>query len=325
MAMRKPPESLDLQAIADDIAARMAGQSVRGKVADYIPELAKADLNKFGLAIAPLDGDVVVAGDADETFSIQSISKVFSLTLALKRIGATLWQRVGREPSGDPFNSIVQLEYERGVPRNPFINAGAIVVADVLLEGRKPDEAVDEILALCRRLAEDDAIVIDDAVVKSETQTGARNRALAQFILSEGNLKGEVTDVLSVYFRHCSIAMSCRQLAMAGRYLVASWNLDQDAEEVLSPERVRRVCALMMTCGSYDASGEFAFRVGIPAKSGVGGGVLGLVPGVASVAAWCPGLDEKGNSLLATAAFEELVRATGWSVFGLLVAPSSTI
>jgi len=316
MTKRKPSETPDLQGIAARIADRMRGESNRGRVADYIPELAKADLDKFGLAIAPLDGDVVVAGAADELFSIQSISKVFSLTLALKREGATLWQRVGREPSGDPFNSIVQLEYEKGVPRNPFINAGAIVVADILMEGRKPDVVVDEILALCRRLAEDDTIAVDDAVAKSETRTGARNRALAQFMAAEGNLRGEVEEVLSVYFRHCSIAMSCRQLAMAGRYLAASGHLEPNADEMLSPERARRVCALMMTCGSYDASGEFAFRVGIPAKSGVGGGILGLVPGIASVVAWCPGLDAKGNSLLATQAFEELVRATGWSVFG---------
>jgi glutaminase len=305
----------ELWAIADKIAARMANESDRGKVADYIPELAKVDLNRFAVAIALIEGETITAGDADVPFSIQSISKIFSLTLALERIGAALWARVGREPSGDPFNSIVQLEYERGVPRNPFINPGAIVVADVLLEGREPTEAVAEILSLCRRLS-GATVEIDEAVAASETRTGERNRALAHFMAAEGNLRGPVEQVLEVYFHQCSIAMSCRQLAAAGRYLCAAGQAVGGEDATVTPERARRINALMMTCGLYDASGEFAFRIGIPAKSGVGGGILGVVPGVASIAAWCPGLDENGNSLLAVRAFEELVRATGWSVFG---------
>lgn len=315
---RKRP---DLQSIADEIAGRMAGETERGTVADYIPELAKADLNRFGIAIAPIEGAPVVAGDADVPFSIQSISKVFSLTLALERIGTTLWSRVGREPSGDPFNSIVQLEYEHGIPRNPFINPGAIVVADVILEGREPAEAIEEILGLCRRLSDDDGVAIDESVAASERRTGARNRALAHFMAAEGNLNGRVEDVLEVYFNQCSVAMSCRQLATAGRYLCAAGQAVGGEDRTVTPERARRINALMMTCGLYDASGEFAFRVGIPAKSGVGGGILGIVPGVASVAAWCPGLDKHGSSRLAMRAFEDLVRATGWSVFGPLTPP----
>ncbi len=316
--MSKRSKKPDLKAIVADIGARMAGELERGKVADYIPELAKANLNHFGIAVVPLGEAPVVAGDADLPFSIQSISKVFSLTLALERAGATLWQRVGREPSGDPFNSIVQLEHEHGVPRNAFINPGAIVVADVILEGRDPATAIAEILALCRRLADDETISIDADVAASEARTGARNRALAHFIAAEGNLRNPVENVLEVYFNHCALEMTCRQLAMAGRYLASSGYIDGDEDPVVTPERARRINALMVTCGQYDASGEFAYRVGIPAKSGVGGGILGIVPGVASIAAWCPGLDEKGNSLLATRAFEELARATGWSVFGRL-------
>jgi glutaminase len=308
----------DLKAVVDDIAGRMAGESQRGKVADYIPELAKANLNNFGIAVVPIGGDPVVAGDADLPFSIQSISKVFTLTLALERAGATLWRRVGREPSGDPFNSIVQLEHEHGVPRNPFITPGAIVVADVILDGRDPEAAIADIMALCRRLADDETICIDADVAASEIRTGARNRALAHFMAAEGNLTNPVEQVLAVYFNHCAIEMSCRQLAMAGRYLAASGVVDCDHDPAVTPDRARRINALMVTCGQYDASGEFAFRVGIPGKSGVGGGILGIVPSVASIAAWCPGLDEKGNSLLATHAFEELARATGWSVFGRL-------
>ncbi|WP_282152674.1 glutaminase [Ruegeria atlantica] len=309
-------ETGELQVILDDIADRVAGMSDRGKVAQYIPELASVDLNQFGIAVAPIDGAPVSAGNADTLFSIQSISKVFSLTEALQHVGATLWQRVGREPSGDPFNSIVQLEHERGIPRNPFINPGAIVVADVLLEDRSSDEAVNDVLNLCRTLAEDASIQVDKAVADSEMRTGSRNRALAHFMKAEGNLKAPVEDVLSLYFRQCSIAMSCRQLAVAGRYLAAAGQNPADGSTVLSAQRARRVTALMMMCGSYDASGEFAFRVGLPAKSGVGGGILCIVPGVAAVTAWSPGLDAKGNSHLASIAFQELVRATGWSVFG---------
>ncbi|WP_282118904.1 glutaminase [Ruegeria atlantica] len=309
-------ETGELQVILDDIADRVAGMSERGKVAQYIPELASVDLNQFGIAVAPIDGAPVSAGNANTLFSIQSISKVFSLTEALQHVGATLWQRVGREPSGDPFNSIVQLEHERGIPRNPFINPGAIVVADVLLEDRSSDEAVNDVLNLCRTLAEDASIQVDKAVADSEMRTGSRNRALAHFMKAEGNLKAPVEDVLSLYFRQCSIAMSCRQLAVAGRYLAAAGQNPADASTVLSAQRARRVTALMMMCGSYDASGEFAFRVGLPAKSGVGGGILCIVPGIAAVTAWSPGLDAKGNSHLASIAFQELVRATGWSVFG---------
>lgn len=306
----------DLQKALDGIVERMEGIAERGRVAAYIPELADVDLNQFGLAVAMLDGRNFAAGNAEVPFSIQSISKVFTLTLALRKVGATLWSRVGREPSGDPFNSIVQLEYDRGVPRNPFINPGAIVVSDVLLENRDATTTIDEIVGFCRELAGDGSVGIDEDVAASELRTGAKNRALAYFMAAEGNLKAPVEDVLSVYFNHCSIAMSCRQLARAGLFLAGGGLMPGSEERVISDERARRVTALMMTCGSYDASGEFAFRVGLPAKSGVGGGILGIVPGVAAITAWCPGLDAKGNSLLATAAFEDLVHQTGWSVFG---------
>jgi glutaminase len=307
------------QAIAERIALRMKGETRRGKVADYIPELSGVSLDHFGIAIVPIKtGRAAVAGDADVRFSIQSVSKVFALTLALEKVGASLWKRVGREPSGNPFNSIVQLEHERGIPRNPFINPGAIVMADVILDGRDPDAAIGDILGLCRRLADDDSIVVDQDVAASETRTGSRNRALAYFMAAEKNIRGDVEAVLKTYFHQCSIAMSCRQLAIAGHYLAAAGYPDGRTDRTVTAERARRINSLMVTCGLYDASGEFAFRIGIPAKSGVGGGILGIVPGIASVVAWCPGLDGRGNSLLAQKALEELVRATGWSVFGPL-------
>jgi glutaminase len=317
MATRKL-DATGLQAIVDAIARRMAGETERGEQADYIPELADVDINQFGIAVVPARGEAVVAGEADTRFSIQSISKVFALTLALEKTGVNLWQRVGREPSGDPFNSIVQLEVERGIPRNPLINAGAIVVADVILDGRAPGDAIGEIVGLCQRLADDKTVSVDLDVAKSEDRTGFRNRALGNFMRAEGNIEGSVEKVLDVYFNQCTIAMSCRQLAMAGRYLACSGHIDGQDDAVVTPDRARRINALMVTCGQYDASGEFAFRVGIPSKSGVGGGMLAVVPGVASIATWCPGLDKQGNSVLAGDALEELARATGWSVFGCL-------
>lgn len=305
-----------LQGTLDSIVVQMTGETARGRVAEYIPELANIPINQFGIAIVPVGGEPIVAGDADVPFSIQSISKVFTLTLALETYGSTIWQRVGREPSGDPFNSIVQLERERGVPRNPFINAGAIVIADALVEGRSPQEAIEEILEFCRCLASDPSIKIDEDVAESEQRSGFRNIALASFMRAEGNIRSPVGYPVDVYFHHCSIAMTCRQLAVAGRYLAAAGDVHGARSLRVSSQCVRRINALMLTCGHYDASGEFAFRVGIPGKSGVGGGILSVVPGVASIAAWSPGLDDKGNSVLASLALEQVVEATGWSVFG---------
>ncbi|MEM9199780.1 MAG: glutaminase [Pseudomonadota bacterium] len=311
-----------LQPLLDEIAREMAGCAERGQPAGYIPELAGIDPAQFAIAVAPIDGPVCVAGDADTAFSLQSITKVFTLALALERVGAALWARVGREPSGNRFNSVVQLEYERGIPRNPFINAGAIVLADALLEGRRPAAVLAQILEFVRDLAGPaapggaGAIGIDQRVASSEAATGHRNRALASFMRAEGNLRCEVEDVLAVYTGHCAIAMTVRQLALAGRFL-AEGGLVRGTRRVPA-DRARRINALMLTCGHYDASGEFAFRVGIPGKSGVGGGILAAVPGRASIAVWSPGLGAKGNSLLAGRALERLADAMGWSVFGAM-------
>jgi hypothetical protein len=203
----------DLHAIVRDIAARYASAGERGKVASYIPQLAHVDPGRFGITLITADGEEIAGGDADMPFSIQSVSKVFALTLALGRDGEALWRRVGREPSGDPFNSIVQLEHERGVPRNPFINAGAIAVTDVLLSRHSPAEAIGQMLRFLRQVCEDDEIMIDAAVARSETETGFRNVALANFMRAYGNLENRPELTLGVYFHNCAIAMSCRQLA----------------------------------------------------------------------------------------------------------------
>ncbi|WP_336970646.1 glutaminase [Sphingobium aromaticiconvertens] len=296
------------------IVAHIATIEDRGTVASYIPELAKVEADRFGMAIVTADGETFIGGDADASFSIQSVSKVFALTLALGKIGDQLWERVGREPSGNAFNSIVQLEQERGIPRNPFINAGAIVVADVNLGGHQPRVAIGEMLRFLHYLAGDDAIAINEAVAASETSTGFRNLALANYMRAFDNVRHPVDLVLGTYFHQCAIEMSCRQLALAGRYLMLDGR-HPDGGRVVSAARARRINALMLTCGHYDASGDFAFRVGIPGKSGVGGGILAIVPGRASIAVWSPGLNENGNSKLGTVALEELARHTGWSVF----------
>jgi glutaminase len=305
-----------LSEVVGEIAARMVKRTDRGEVATYIPELACVHPQQFGIAVADLDGNMVAAGDSDVPFSIQSISKVFTLTLALGKSGDRLWSKVGREPSGSPFNSIVQLENERGCPRNPFINAGAIAVTDTILSGHEPREALGEILRFVRMIADDPKIAIDDKVAASEQRTGFRNRALANYMKSFGVLENPVDFALGVYFHHCAIAMTCRQLAFAGRFLANSGRDPATGCSIVQKERARRINALMLTCGHYDGSGEFAYRVGLPGKSGVGGGILVVAPGKASIAVWSPGLDKAGNSHLGRIALEELTRKMNWSIFG---------
>jgi glutaminase len=305
----------ELEAVVNGIADAMRKRSDRGEVATYIPELAGVDAGAFGIAVADDGGRVAAAGDCDQPFSIQSISKVFTLTLALGQAGDRLWTKVGREPSGSPFNSIVQLERERGVPRNPFINAGAIVVTDSILSGHQPRETLGEILRFLRFLADDASISIDKAVAESEKRTGHRNFALGHYMKSFGVLENPVDFTLGVYFHHCAIAMSCRQLALAGRFLAYGGRNPATGHRVVQAERARRINAIMLTCGHYDASGEFAYRVGLPGKSGVGGGILAIAPGRGSIAVWSPGLDAAGNSHLGRIALEMLAQRMGWSVF----------
>ena len=306
----------DLESIVKEIAEEMRQRPDRGTVATYIPELAGVDPGHFGLAVIDAEGRVAVGGDADVRFSIQSISKVFTLTLALGMAGDRLWRRVGREPSGSAFNSIVQLEYEKGVPRNPFINAGAIAVTDLILSGHQPREALGEILRFMRFVADDPSITMDEKVAASEQVTGFRNFALANYMKAFGVLTNPVGLTLGVYFHQCAIAMSCRQLAMAARFLAHQGRNPSTGMSVVSAERARRINALMLTCGHYDGSGEFAYLVGLPGKSGVGGGILAIAPGHGAIAVWSPGLDASVNSHLGRIALERLTKRMGWSVFG---------
>jgi glutaminase len=298
-----------------EVLAAAAPRRAEGRVATYIPALAKVDPNKLGIAVADEEGRVWGAGDCDEAFSIQSISKVFTLALALDRVGASLWDKVGREPSGSAFNSVVQLESERGKPRNPLINPGAMVVTDQLIGDRDADAAIGDLLALLRSQARDESVGVDEEVARSEARTGARNRSLAWFMKSFGVLANNVDEVLDAYFRQCAVAMSCRQLARAGLFLAFDGRDPESGEEVTAWHRARRINSVMMLCGHYDNSGEFAFRVGLPGKSGVGGGILAIAPGHGSIAAWSPGLNAAGTSAAGAAALEALVDRTGWSVF----------
>jgi glutaminase len=302
----------DLPTLLQAIAAEVQPLLGQGEVASYIPALAGVPKRQFGIAVATVDGDCAGAGDCDTRFSIQSISKLFALALALQREGDALWRRVAREPSGTPFNSLVLLERERGIPRNPFVNAGALVVVDVLC-GRylQPARAV---LEFVHRLLGETGVGVDADVAQSERAHSDRNAAIAHFMRSFGNLHGEVGAILDAYCAQCAIAMSCRELARAALFLAADGSQPGRAA-VLDALDARRINALMLTCGAYDAAGDFAFRIGLPTKTGVGGGVLAIVPGKLSACAWAPGLDANGNSIAAAAAVERFAATTGASIF----------
>ena len=303
----------DYQRILDAIRDELRPVLAQGEVADYIPRLASVPRDKFGMAVVTLDGQLYRTGDADEAFSIQSISKVYTLTLALQAVGEQLWQRVGREPSGSAFNSLVQLEVEHGVPRNPFINAGALVVADVVLGSCADARA--ELLAAVRGCAANPALRDDPEVAASEKSHGYRNAALANFIRSFDNLEQPIEAVLDFYFYQCSLAMSCTDLARGFLFLANQGRCPWSGKALLSPDLAKRINALMLTCGTYDAAGDFAYHVGMPAKSGVGGGIVGVIPGKLPVPVWSPALNAKGNSLAGSLALERFTSLTGLSIF----------
>ncbi|GBR29355.1 glutaminase [Gluconobacter kondonii] len=305
-----------LASIIVSIAEEMRTASERGAVANYIPPLARVDLNRFGMAVVGMDGETHTVGDAAVPFSVQSVSKVFSLSMALNAMGEELWGRVRQEPSGSAFNSIIQLENEHGIPRNPFINAGAIVIADILVSRYGRENARTRLLDFLRPLVDDPASIdIDTDVARQERETGFRNMALANYMRTFGNIRNVVEDTLDFYFHQCALTMNCQQLAQVGTYLMTGGLNPLTGERVMSERNAQTILALMMMCGHYDGSGAFAIRVGLPGKSGVGGGILAIAPGVASIAVWSPGLNAQGNSLLGTRALERLVQHTGWSVF----------
>lgn len=302
----------ELIGLVERIAAEVQPEAADGRPAQYIPALAGADPGSFGFAVADLDGHVRGTGDWEVPFSVQSISKVFALALALDRGGEAIWRRVGREPSGNAFNSLVQLEYEHGIPRNPFINAGALVVTDELLSLTEDPSAA--VLDFIRVESGNPSVAFDLEVAESEAAHADRNAALAHFMADYGNLRNPVPTVLHHYVRQCSITVSCRDLALAGRFL-ASHGLRADGSRLLSRSDAKRISAVMLTCGTYDAAGEFAYRVGLPGKSGVSGGILAVVPGQGTLCVWSPALDQRGNSVAGVAALDRFTTETGCSVF----------
>lgn len=284
----------------------------QGKVASYIPELARVNPDQYGVFLSFTDGQDLGFGDAQTPFSIQSISKVLSLTLAIASMGEKIFDRVGVEPSGNAFNSLVQLEYEKGIPRNPLINAGAMVVCDALLDCF--EDPKDQMLRFCRLLCGHDHIQYNEQVALSEKTTGFRNYALAYFLKSFNNLNHSVEEVLDLYFHYCSIEMSCEDLATAFLFFANHGEM-RNHQRIISTSQVKRLNALMQTCGFYDEAGEFSYKVGLPGKSGVGGGIVAIHPLHYSVAVWSPRLNEKGNSTLGMKTLELLTTKLERSIF----------
>lgn len=306
------PYMPDYQAILEKIHEEVIAKRPDGEVASYIPGLAKVSPEKFGMYLYTVEGGGFSVGDSGEAFSIQSITKVLLISMVLSTAGRKIWRRVGVEPSGDPFNSLIQLEHERGIPRNPFINSGALVVCDFLMS--LFDDPLSEFLDFVRRISGVDDINFDRYVAKSERDVAYRNVAMLNFMKDFGNIHNDVEDIIEFYCAACSIRMSCGELAQTFAMFMNHGRLES-GEQVLSVRRAKRINALMLTCGFYDESGEFAFKVGLPGKSGVGGGIAAVNPGKYSVAVWSPPLNPKGNSAAGCLALEMLTDLTGTSIF----------
>lgn len=303
---------MDYRKILEDIYNEIRPFSSVGKQADYIPALAKVDPDQFGMCIQTVSGDCFSHMQADTRFSIQSITKVFALAMCLSLKGETLWEKVGKEPSGNSFNSLVQLEFEKGMPRNPFINAGAIVLADILLtELENPEE---DFLAFVRALCGCDDVSYNMEVAHSERDTGYLNAAIANLLKYHGRIDNDIERVLMFYFMMCSVEMSCRELAKAFLPFTNHSSFEY-AGFKLTRSRIKRLNAVMQTCGFYDEAGEFSYLVGLPGKSGVGGGIVAVCPMRYSVAVWSPRLNVKGNSVMGMKALELLTTYTEESIF----------
>ena len=307
---------MDYQAILKEIYQEIKPELSRGKVADYIPALANVKKEQFAMSIVLEDGTTYSVGESKRRFSIQSISKVYAFTLALNLYSKKLYKRVGVEPSGNPFNSLVQLEYENGIPRNPFINAGALVIVDALIEHYKdPFKSFEVLLKFVRDLSQNQNVDFNPTVAHSEMEHGDRNLALAHLMKSFGNFHNDVKETTNTYFKQCAIEMDTRELARSFLFLAFGGTDPVSKKTFITPSQAKRINAVMLTCGHYDASGEFAFHVGLPAKSGVGGGIAAVVPGKMAIAVWSPGLNKYGNSHAGTLALEKFTTKTGHSIF----------
>ena len=299
--------------IFEDIYTALSKVENKGNVAAYIPELSKINPNKFGVQLTTVEGNHFAFGDWNERFSIQSIAKVFTYVLAYSRIKSDLWDRVGVEPSGTAFNSLVQLENDKGIPRNPFINAGAIVICDILVsELESPKE---DVLTFIRELSGIDDINFNSRVAESEKSTGFINMALVNFMKSFGNIHNDINEVMDLYFSICSIEMNCMELSKSFLFLANNGVVPYSSKRILSPSRTKRANALMQSCGFYDESGQFTFKVGLPGKSGIGGGIVAVHPLRYCITVWSPPLNPKGNSYKGMLFLEEFTTRTELSIF----------
>ncbi|WP_321313159.1 glutaminase [Halarcobacter sp.] len=305
---------MNYQKVLEEIKEEIIPFLKKGKVADYIPALAKVEVDDFAMSIIKLDGTEYNIGSCQKLFSIQSISKVFSFTLSLDLYGKDLYKRVGHEPSGNPFNSLIQLEYEKGIPRNPFINAGAIVTTDTLVSKYKQN-TFPTILEFIKKVSGCQTINFDQDIYKSELEHGYRNLALINMMKSFNNIENNTNDVIETYFKQCSIMMNTKQLAKSMLFLANHGTIPNTNEAIVTEPQAKRINSLMLTCGHYDASGDFAFHVGLPGKSGVGGGIVAVVPQKMAICVYSPKLNKQGNSLVGTKALELFTTKTNLSIF----------
>lgn len=304
---------MDYNKIFKNIYAELLNKEDKGEVANYIPQLAVVNPDSFGVQLTTVEGNSFAFGDSEVRFSIQSIAKVFTYALAYSCIKSEMWERVGVEPSGTAFNSLVQLESDKGIPRNPFINAGAIVICDILVT--QLESPKEDVLAFIRNLSGVDSINFNSDVAQSEKSTGFINMALVNFMKSFGNIHNDIDQVMDLYFHICSIEMSCRELSKSLLFLANNGVVPYSGKRILSPSRTKRANALMQSCGFYDEAGEFTFKVGLPGKSGVGGGIVAIHPQRYCITVWSPRLNTKGNSYKGMLFLEEFTSHTELSIF----------
>lgn len=304
---------MNYQKILIDLHHQYKNYEGKSEVPSYIPELKKIDGDKFGISLFTLSNQSFGVGNFQEKFSIQSIAKVFALTLALKEVGETIWKRIGVEPSGDPFNSLVQLEFEKGIPRNPFINSGALVICDILIGKLKNPKEV--LLHFIRKLADNNNINYNEKIVLSEKENGFKNAAHVNLMKSFDNIENDIEIVLDLYYHMCSIEMTCEELSKSFLIFANDGVLPYNNEQIISLSVSKRINATMQLCGLYDEAGQFAFKVGIPGKSGVGGGIVAVHPDLYCITTWSPRLNKKGNSDLGFKVLETFTTLTEASIF----------
>ncbi len=304
-----------LQKFLDDLHSRYHSLN-DGSLASYIPELTKADPDWFGISVVTADGQTFEAGDTHQNFTIQSISKVFAYGLALEDHGREeLLEKVGVEPTGDPFNSLIRLDEDSKRPFNPMINAGAIATSS-LIKGTNPTDKLNRLLAMFERYLNHE-VVIDMPTFMSERSTGHRNRAMAHLMLNFDMISHNIDSALDLYFQQCSVMVNCQDLAMMAATLANRGKQPVSRAQALSADYAKDLLSVMYTCGMYNRAGEWAYRVGIPAKSGVSGGIIAVVPGVAGIATFSPLIDKNGNSVRGLHVFEALSQQYGLHLFDL--------